>query len=408
MPGWQALANLPQVRTLPSAVVSGNYIFCLGGSTDGAPPFAGAVLPIVRAKIDSGGGIGNWVQVGSLEKGKIAPTLHLTEEGYLYMIAGAVQAAINPALIASGKEIRVARIDPDGTLRQDLVAGDGEFDDEGDVPRSVVLLATGKVDGCFYSVSGFQIGALVEFDTETSDFQVGEIVTGQTSGATMIVETLQDSGVTGSLFSQAINSISFQAGEILLGNLGGSATALTGTTFGALNNSDVFKAAIGTGGSVGPWQYHGTLPFNGAPNNSMPVVGDTVYFVNGDALKWSRPEEMAVGSWRSLLLPQEMNAIIFCTPVIVDDVLMIFGGFDAAHGVAIDTVYCIKVTSNGPTGSWYKTEPLPSPRSGPGVVVHNNRVYIVGGSNLAGTSTDTVYTAHIQDGRIAGTKIPVL
>lgn len=90
-------------------------------------------------------------------------------------------------------------------------------------PQTAALPAT------FQSVQPWQCGfykntpSKIGFDTQTGDFTVGLTLTGGTSGATAVIESIVDNGVTGTLTLSAITG-TFQDGEIVTDPSAGRAT----------------------------------------------------------------------------------------------------------------------------------------------------------------------------------------
>lgn len=69
----------------------------------------------------------------------------------------------------------------------------------------------------------------IDYDAQTAAYTPGATVTGGTSGATAYIVVDEDSGATGRLYLKSVSG-TFQDGELLTDNEGGSATAASGPT----------------------------------------------------------------------------------------------------------------------------------------------------------------------------------
>jgi len=95
-----------------------------------------------------------------------------------------------------------------------------------------------------YNASGTNT---IYFNSQTSNFTVGQVLTGGTSGATATITAQTDSGTSGNLTVTPVNGTAFQLGETITDPLGGSAqvgtintittgSRVTGATSGATAN----------------------------------------------------------------------------------------------------------------------------------------------------------------------------
>ena len=84
-----------------------------------------------------------------------------------------------------------------------------------------------------------------------------------------------------------------------------------------------------------------------------------------------------------------------------EEYVYLLGGYSFNNGTTTfyDDVYFTKLTPEG-NSDWTQTTGLPSGRSGSGSVIHNGRIYVVGGTD--GTILDKVLYAKIADDHTVG------
>lgn len=99
-----------------------------------------------------------------------------------------------------------------GTLT--LTSATADFDD-----NELLLVEHADVNG------GLSAGIFLDYDTQTGDFTVGQVVTGGTSNATGTISADSDGGATGTLTLTGVTG-TFQAGEALTDPITGAAVAV--------------------------------------------------------------------------------------------------------------------------------------------------------------------------------------
>lgn len=141
----------------------------------------------------------------------------------------------------------------------------------------VIARQRNGVNTGFYhiGVSAGRAGASLDYDTQTANFTLGDIVTGAISGATGRVTADTDGGLTGTLTLQDVLG-EFVDDESLTDTSGGSATANGQLSF-------TNAALVGTVASIRTAQetnvnYAATFVANG-PQIELQVTGDTSQIV---------------------------------------------------------------------------------------------------------------------------------
>jgi hypothetical protein len=223
MAGWTNLESaLPLARAFGSSAVRGDFLYVVGGSNEVAATFTTYRNQILRARIASDGNLSQWVQVGVLPSSKLSPSLFIHGD-MMYVIGGIKDA--DPGSTSSGHQVLSAKLNASGDLQGAGLVPMSEL------PVSVESGGVAFSKNYLYVVGGTKKQTALTYDTASGNFQVGEDITGVTSGATGVIYALvADAGTTGTL---GIDSIAgtFQNGELLHGALGGrgrASSAMTG------------------------------------------------------------------------------------------------------------------------------------------------------------------------------------
>ncbi|KKT78044.1 MAG: Cell wall surface anchor family protein, partial [Microgenomates group bacterium GW2011_GWB1_44_8] len=126
-----------------------------------------------------------------------------------------------------------------------------------------------------------------------------------------------------------------------------------------------------------------------APGYQLDVAGKTAAF--------NSEQDGTVGSWSTTsTLPL---AISTHNSVVANGYAYVIGGANGAN--ELTSVYYSRINSNGTIGSWTLTSTLPETRNFMTSVAANGYIYVIGGSNSAGTAQSTVYYARINsDGTV--------
>ncbi len=169
---------------------------------------------------------------------------------------------------------------------------------------------------------------------------------------------------------------------------------------------DVRFSKIDSSGSLGPWMIMDSDFDLGAQRDNFPVVGYNGYlFViggnvagrDGGSVLHSQVNSAdgSVGFWTpTLALP---NSLSFHAAVLNNDYVYVIGG--AKDSVDSSEVLYGRINQSGEIDSWTQTTPLPTPRSGHGAVVYNNRIYVIGGSSQS-NGTNVIFAPILSDGGI--------
>lgn len=216
MPAWNQMEYaLPLARAFAAAATYNGFLFVVGGADEVTAPFATYRNQILRARISPDGKLNQWTVIGVLAGDKLSPSLHITDTGTMYVIGGNTDA--DSGSVTEGHDVLMGKLSPEGDL---MGAGLQALDS---LPVSVNSSGICIHNGFLYVVGGNRSQAEIDYVAGTGDFQVGEVVTGQTSGATATVQTIiSDGGDAGSLGVEGVVG-TFSSGELLHGDLGGRA-----------------------------------------------------------------------------------------------------------------------------------------------------------------------------------------
>ncbi len=124
-----------------------------------------------------------------------------------------------------------------------------------------------------------------------------------------------------------------------------------------------------------------------ADNGSLPCPAPA-----GSVIPWQgNPAELSLPEGRT-----ETAAIVNGTDI------YLLGGSGPQGASA--TVYRTAVASDGNFAPWAQGPALPAPRTNPAVTAFSGTPYVIGGADASGAPTDTVWSADLQNGSIAGWK----
>jgi len=166
--------------------------------------------------------------------------------------------------------------------------------------------------------------------------------------------------------------------------------------------------------TLGSWVTAPTL-FTASGIACSVVTKDRVYLIGGRDSNGSLStvqtasinEDGTLGTWSTTTtLPVALRA---SQALVSNNRIYLLGGITSS---AISTVYSAIINSDGSLGSWQVFSNLPNPLANSSAIITNNRIYLLGGENSAGSSTNVVYTCHINsDGTLGtwttGTSLPL-
>lgn len=139
----------------------------------------------------------------------------------------------------------------------------------------------------------FQIQNLINYDTQTQDFTVGDILTGGTSGTIGIIIADNDTGTTGTLKVISMNS-SYTIAETITGNTTGSASYVSGSArlvYLGLEDISVIallrtelKPTTGVAAKLNAYVYKNGVFVEGSKTSAeISGLSGSEEYINGDA-----------------------------------------------------------------------------------------------------------------------------
>jgi hypothetical protein len=173
--------------------------------------------------------------------------------------------------------------------------------------------------------------------------------------------------------------------------------------------ADIWYAPIYENGEVGAWSSISLLP-RGTAGHTSAVYNGYLYVIGGSYRYQYYPNEFydyvlfapiypngTIGPWKHTTpLPATRS---FHTSVVYNGYLYVIGGVNSS-GISTD-VWFAKINSDGSLGRWMSTTPLPVPKTDHTSVLHDNCIYVIGG----GRDMDTVWFASVYpDGTIGNWK----
>ena len=241
---WRATSSLNEGRFYLAAVVSGSYIFALGGGSGAIGEDNRPVATVERAKINSDGSLSEW---------KILPDMHLPRRGLKAV-------SVNNRIYAIGgysgvflKSIEHAAVEPDGAL------GSWQVD-----PQQALLdryIHSAAVNGQYLYLLGGHV-------QRTDKMSYGDVESSK----------ILDNGY--------LSPWNIEKSHLLVPRFIASAFALRGHLYmvGGHNGGNRLKnvefAPIHTDGRIGDWR--ATTPLNIARSAAATAVyGDYVYVAGG-------------------------------------------------------------------------------------------------------------------------------
>jgi hypothetical protein len=178
----------------------------------------------------------------------------------------------------------------------------------------------------------------------------------------------------------------------------------------------VYFARVAPDGSLGDWKATAAYP---QTTEFMPAVsyGGRIYVISGHHTGWYHSNVYYAKPNADGTISQWSAATAFPTgcnnhsAVAYDGYIYVLGGNnDNCNNPALDTMYAAAVRSDGSLGPWVAATSLPTDREQGALVVHDGRLYSIGGVHYTGSgygcgyvSDDRVYFAPILgSGRLGG------
>lgn len=180
--------------------------------------------------------------------------------------------------------------------------------------------------------------------------------------------------------------------------------------------SSVYTAPINADGTLGTWSTVTSLP--GALGYSQAIVtknrvylcGGSVDATNAVSTVYTAPigTDGTIGTWTTG--PSLPSTLGWSQAVVTKNRVYLLGGWNLATG-AVSTVYVATINSDGLLSPWFTGPSLPGNLHWAQVYVAKNIVYYIGGWNNAGTINSVYYTSINSDGTlgtwVAGSNLPI-
>lgn len=401
-----------------AAAAYNGYLYMIGSSG------AGWSTAVYYAPINSDGTIGSWTVTSSLNTGRNLESL-VAYGGYLYVVGG--RNATNNGVITS---VEYAQINSNGTVgswtaasslntaRENMgvvasggylyVFGGDDFSTGGLSSTEYVKINT---DGSLAGSTWVNGGAMASTQNAMGIAQNGDTVvlvngrTGLSGTGTRNVYRMTINNGGGINGNWTMSGSTFTTGRYNHGSVvyDGYLYILGGLDSGGNRLNDVQYAPLGAGGTVGSWSSTTSFPTG---RNSMAVAayGGYMYVCGGKATPtnftntcYSAPinSNGTLGSWTATTsLPDYYGSM---ATVLHDGRLYLLGGVKAS---ANTTVRYAQLSDDGTIGAWTTTTSFTGARSSAGAVVNGDYMYILGGTDLTNYLRDVQYAPINSDGTL--------
>lgn len=388
--GWKTIEPLPVARWRCGAAALKNYVYVAGGCSDSAQ--ATPVLSILKSRINAvDDGSGPWLSCAPvMTDGKIGVGMVLLGpdseivngqpgNGFIVLIGGR-GATVTGVGLATAQDVYVGKLDSDGNVPKWLKQTSS-------LPVPLVDCDIVIFAQYMYLVGGSQVTTQLDFNTQTVNFTVGDIITGATSGATGKLVSQVDAGATGTLVLSGVTG-TFQAAENITDQHTGAAKAVAAQYFFETPSTIIYRAHIDSNGSIEPFSaLKDLLPAAVAPRNAVMVMGmDNLIVADSGNLYTAN---LNFGGTLSKFKTSALltSKVAHAMQAVSANSLMLIGGDstgDRLHPVA--DVYFVKIDQDANViGKWKQTTPMPTAKEDFGFAILRDRVFCIGG--LGGSST---------------------
>lgn len=171
---------------------------------------------------------------------------------------------------------------------------------------------------------------------------------------------------------------------------------------GTAQNS-IFAATIQSDGTLGNWTQIGTLPEH-LQKHSMVINNDFMYIIGGSKDYSSQiimysakiDESGTIQPWKKFYMPTVLTET---DPLVFNNQLFLFGGNTHVHSSNTqlsNNVYRFDLPKNGDINNPTVSRNLPTLRSASKTIMHNNKIYLIGGKQDANTAEKTVFSSTLQ------------
>jgi hypothetical protein len=360
---WTSTTGLGAVRQSHQSVAYDGYVYVSGGYRCCNP---NGLADVVLSKINSDGTLGSWTSTSSFSPGRYDHTM-LAFRGKMYLVAG-----LEPGGVA-GSDVLYANINPsDGTL--------GTWTTTTGVTTARRGHTSVIQNGYVYVVGGSTPS------NPTTSIEAAPINTDGTVGPWSFTTNLPVAiWLHGSVLSNGYLYV--------VGGQNASGDAI----------KDVQFAPINANGTVGEWkQTTSLLP---ARDDHVSVIyNGYMYSIGGwDAVGAIKTVAVApvnpdgtIGTWAATTeLPLALNNLAAAAS---NGYLYAVGGHDG--GNSHNEVWYAPILAGGNVGTWTATSSFVTPRHGHKVAVYNGRMYLLGGVDTANPFNDVQYATINADGTL--------
>ncbi len=401
---WNATTSFSTGRISHGAVVSGGYIYVIGGCSAGT--CSSLLSDVQYAPINSNGTVGTWNATTSLPNGRYNLAA-VTSKGYIYVLGGFDGSTLN--------DTKYAAINANGTI--------GSWNTTTSFGTARIAHSAAVYKDYIYVVGGASAGP-----TPINDVQYAPINNGG-RGTVSSWSTNANSFITARYWHASAayngyiyilggtNGTTFNDVQYAPINANGTIGTWTATTsfstaryeptahayngylyiLGGGNGSNTFNdvqyAPINANGTIGTWTattsfttsrqdhasaiYNGYMYIMGGANQGGAKLNDVQYApINANG---------TIGTWTATSSFTTVRQGL--TSVTANGYIYILGGWTNANGTHYDDVQYAAINSNGTLGTWVSTTKMLGPRGNHASFISNGFVYVIGGCSSGGCAT---------------------
>jgi N-acetylneuraminic acid mutarotase len=360
---WTATQALDVARYQSTAVVGGNYLYIMGGNSDGSTYVSsGRIMPFNNG---GSGSAGAWTAGNSLTS-TLGFTASLAYNGYLYALGGNNSGTY----VAT---VDYVALNPNGTM--------GTWATTTAFTTARRFTGVAAYNGYMYILGG-DAGS-PGTTTPTTSVEYAAIASNGTVGSwtatTSLPEALYSEGVT--VYNGRLYVTGGNAPTPVM-----SSTLRNEVEFISFNANGTLGASWTTTSSFTGVRYgHTTVAYNGYMYifggwNGTATLSDVQY----------APINSSDGTTGTFAYTESMPPRRYAAMAVYDGHMYIAGGTDASSNTKSD-VLVSAFNSNGTIGPWSYTAPMTVTRDGPGTAIYNGYIYSVGGNTGATPLATTEY-----------------
>lgn len=391
--GTFSATSLPLALMNHDSVVSGGYIFIIGGSTTGRVVQSG----VYSAIVNDNGTLGTWQTLNPLPEA-LQGHRAVVYDGYIFVSGGFNETHIS-------NNVYSAKINSDGTI--------GAWQTTTNLPSAVRAHSMVAVGGYLYILGGY----------------------GVTLPASIKAEVAVDSPDGDEVYKAPINANGTIGPFTPLEDMPGEAVYkdafVANGKIWVFTSSYLYYAEILSDGSIGPWLYQ--YPYIGGsvaeffriaygygaifvPGGQYGSLANVEFINSGtnallpgpmDIMNIGRMDNLGLCTWMNNTINPLPEPLSFNSPIIEGEYLIVTGGYELG-GTISDSVYIAQIapTNGGELylSSWttLPQSPLPQPIENHSVFTDGNNIWSVGGYNsLTSLELTKVYSCSVNsDGTI--------